>query len=103
MSVVGASGVASGAKQFEDLGLGLVESRPWRVCLSQLEVALDGSVIGGAVLHSVAKGETWKGLVVACFDCGKPGGWDWVTGGSVVETDKRADTGKDICIGGLGG
>ncbi len=29
----GASGVASGAKQFEDLGLSLVEHRPWRVCL----------------------------------------------------------------------
>ncbi len=35
-----------------------------------LEVALDGSIRGGAVLHSVAKGEAWKGLVVACFDCG---------------------------------
>jgi hypothetical protein len=44
------------------------------VCL--LEVALDGSVRGGAVFHSVAEGEAWKGLVVACFDCGKPGGWD---------------------------
>ncbi len=32
-SVVGESGVASGAKQFEDVGLGLVERRPWRVCL----------------------------------------------------------------------
>jgi hypothetical protein len=31
--VVGASNVASGAKQFEDLGLGLVECRPWHVCL----------------------------------------------------------------------
>jgi hypothetical protein len=47
-----------------------------------LEVAFDGSVRGGAVLHSIAKGEAWKGLVVACFDCGKPGGWDWVTGRS---------------------
>ncbi len=55
------------------------------------------------MLHSVAKGEAWKGLVVACFDCGKPGGWDWVTCGSVVETDERADAGKVICIGGLGG
>ncbi len=68
-----------------------------------LEVALDGSIRGGAVLHSVAEGEAWKGLVVACFDCCKPGGWDWVTGGSVVETDKRADAGKVIRTGGLGG
>jgi hypothetical protein len=68
-----------------------------------LEVALDGSVRGGTVLHSIAKGEAWKGPVVAFFDCGKPGGPDWVTGRSVVETDQRADAGKVICAGGLGG
>jgi hypothetical protein len=68
-----------------------------------LEVAFDGGIRGGAVLHSVAKGEAWKGLVLACFDCEKPGGWDWVTGGSVVETDERADARKVICIGGMGG
>ncbi len=68
-----------------------------------LEVALDGSVRGGAVFHSVAEGEAWKGFVVACFDCSKPGGQDWVTGRSVVEMDKRADAGKVICTGGLGG
>ncbi len=34
-----------------------------------LEVALDGSVRGGAVLHSIAEDEAWKGLVIACFDC----------------------------------
>jgi hypothetical protein len=55
------------------------------------------------VLHSVVEGEAWKGVVVACFDFCKPGGRDWVTGGSVVETDERADTGKVICAGGLGG
>ncbi len=71
------------------------------VCL--LEVAFDGGVRGGAVIHSIAKGEAWKGLVVACFDCGLPGGWDWVAGKSMVETDKRADAGKVICTGGLGG
>ncbi len=37
------------------------------------EVAFDGSIRGEAVLHCIAKGEAWKGLVVACFDCGKPG------------------------------
>ncbi len=68
-----------------------------------LEVALDGSVRGRAVFHRIAESEAWKGLVVACFDCYKPGGWDWVTGGSVVETDNRADAGKVICAGGLGG
>ncbi len=68
-----------------------------------LEVAFDGGIRGGAVLHSIAKSEAWKGLVVACFDCAKAGGRDWVTGGRVVETDKRADAGKVICIGGLGG
>ncbi len=55
------------------------------------------------MLHSIAKGEVWKGLVVACFDCSKSDGWDWVTGGSVVETDKRADAGKVIRAGGLAG
>ncbi len=68
-----------------------------------LEVALDGSVRGGTAFHSVAEGEAWKGLVVACFDCGKPGGQDCVTGGSVVEMHKRADAGKVIHAGGLGG
>ncbi len=68
-----------------------------------LEVAFDGSIRGGAVLHGVAKGEAWKGLVVAGFDCGKPHGQDWVTGRSMVETDKRVDAGKVICAGGLGG
>jgi hypothetical protein len=32
-SVVRASGVASGAKRFEDLGMGLVKHMPWHVCL----------------------------------------------------------------------
>jgi hypothetical protein len=32
-SVVGASGMASGAKQFEDLGMGLVERISWSICL----------------------------------------------------------------------
>ncbi len=68
-----------------------------------LEVAFDSSVRGGAVLHSIAKGEALKGLVVACFDCSKPGGRDWVAGGSMVATDKRADAGKVIRAGGLGG
>ncbi len=68
-----------------------------------LEVVFDGGVREGAVLHSVAKGEAWKGLVVACFDCGKPGGWDWVTSRSMVEMDERADAGKIIRAGGLGG
>ncbi len=66
-------------------------------------VAFEGSVRGGAVLHSIAEGEALKGVVTACFDCYKPGGQDWVTSGSVVETDKKADAGKVICTGGLGG
>ncbi len=68
-----------------------------------LEGAFDGGVRVGAMLHSIAKGEAWKGLVVACFDCNKPGGWDWVTGGSVVVTNKRADAGKVTHVGSLGG
>jgi hypothetical protein len=68
-----------------------------------LEVALEGSIRGGAVLHSIAKVEAWEGVVVVCFDCCKPGGRDWVTGGSVLETDKRADVGKVVRAGDLGG
>ncbi len=68
-----------------------------------LEVALDGSVRGGTVLHSIVEGEAWKGLLVACFDCCESGGRDWVTCGSVVETDERADARKVIRAGGLGG
>ncbi len=68
-----------------------------------LEVAFDGSIRGGAVLFSIAKGEAWKGLVVACFDCGKPGGQDWVTSRSMVEIDERWDAGKVIHAGILGG
>jgi hypothetical protein len=67
-----------------------------------LEVALDGGVRGGAVLHCFVEGDAWKGVVVACFDGCKKGGWDWVTGRSMVETDK-ADAGEVIRAGGLGG
>jgi hypothetical protein len=67
-----------------------------------LEVALDGGIIGGAMLHCIVEGETWKGDVVVYFDCCKSGGWDWVTGGGVVETDKRADAGEVVHAGGLG-
>ncbi len=68
-----------------------------------LEVALDGSIRRGAVLHRVVEGEAWKGVVVACFDCCKPGGQDWSTGRSMVETDDRADAGKVVHASGLGG
>jgi hypothetical protein len=54
-------------------------------------------------VYSIVEGTAWKCVLVACFDCCKPGGWDWVTSGSVVKTDKRADAGKVVCAGGLGG
>jgi hypothetical protein len=68
-----------------------------------LEMALDGGVRGGTVLYCIAEGEAWKGVLVACFDCCEQGGWDWVTGGSMVEVDKRADAGEVVRAGGLGG
>ncbi len=68
-----------------------------------LEVALDGGIRGGAVLHCIVEGEAWKGVVVACFVCCKPGGWDWVCSRSVVETDERTDAGEVVCTDGLGG
>ncbi len=67
-----------------------------------LEVAFDGSIRGGAVLHSIAKGEAWKGFVVACFDCGKPGGRDWVIGGSVVETTRELMLGRSYALAAWG-
>ncbi len=54
------------------------------------------------MLHSVAEGEAWKGVVVACYDWCKPGGRDWVTSRSMVETDERAKAGMVIHAGGLG-
>ncbi len=67
-----------------------------------LEVALDGGIRGGAVLHCIAEGKDWKGVVVTCIDGCEPGGRDWITGRSVVETDKRADAGEVVRAGGLG-
>ncbi len=68
-----------------------------------LEVALDGGVRGGAVIHCVVEGEAWKGAVIACFNGCEPGGQDWVTGGSVVEMDESADAWEAVCAGSLGG
>jgi hypothetical protein len=67
-----------------------------------LEVALDGGIRGGAVLHCVAEGGARKGVIVACFDGCKTVGKDWVTNGGMVETDESADTGEVIHAGGLG-
>ncbi len=55
------------------------------------------------MLHCIEEGDPWKGVVVACFDCCKSGGWDWVISGSMVEMDEGADAGKVIRAGGLGG
>ncbi len=54
------------------------------------------------MINCIAEGEAWKGVVVACFDCCKPRGQDWVTGRSMVEMDERADAGEVVCAGGLG-
>ncbi len=69
--------------------------------LHLLEVALDGGVRGGAVLHCFAEGEARKGVIVACFDGCKPGEKDRITGGGVVEMDKSTDTWEVVCVGGL--
>ncbi len=58
-----------------------------------LEMALDGGIRGGAVLHCIAEGEARKGVIVACFDGCKPSGRDWVTSKGMVEMDKSADAG----------
>ncbi len=68
-----------------------------------LEVALDGGIRGGAVLHCVAEGEAGKGVIVSCFDGCKPGGRNWVTSRGVVERDKSIDAGEVVRTGDLGG
>ncbi len=68
-----------------------------------LEVALDGGVREGAVLHCVAECEAWKGVVVACFGGCEPGGRDWLTSRRMMEADKSADAGEVVCTGGLEG
>jgi hypothetical protein len=68
-----------------------------------LEVALDGGVRGGAVLHCIAEDEAGKGVIVTCFDGCKPGGGDWVIGGGVVDRYKSTDAGEVIHVGGLEG
>jgi hypothetical protein len=65
-----------------------------------LEVALDGGVRGGAVLHPVAEGAAWKGVIVACFDGCEPGGRNWITSGGMVEMVKSADAGEGLHAGG---
>jgi hypothetical protein len=68
-----------------------------------LEVALDGGIRGGAVLHCIVEGETGKGVIVACFDGCEPGRRDWVISRGMVEKDKSTDAGEVVCAGGQGG
>ena len=66
-----------------------------------LEVAFDGGIGGGTVLHCIAKGEAREGRVVSCFDGGKPGGRNRIAGGDMVEADKCVDAGEVVGIVGL--
>jgi hypothetical protein len=68
-----------------------------------LEVAFDGGIGGGTVLHCIAEGEAREGRVVSCLDGSKPGGWDWIAGGGMVEADKCIDAGEVVGIVGLMG
>ena len=66
-----------------------------------LEVAFDGGIGGGTVLHCIAKGEAREGRVVSCLDGGKPGGRNRIAGGGMVEADKCVDAGEVVGIVGL--
>ncbi len=66
-----------------------------------LEVAFDGGIRGGTVLHCIANGEVREGRVVSCLDGGKPGGWNWIAGGGMVEADKCINAGEVVGIVGL--
>jgi hypothetical protein len=66
-----------------------------------LEVSFDCGVEGETVFHCIVEGEAREGSVVASFDGGKPGGWDWITGGGVVEAIKCINAGEVVGIIGL--
>ena len=68
-----------------------------------LEVAFDGGIGGGTVLHCIAEGEPREGRVVSCLDGSKPGGWDWIASEGIVEADKCNDAGEVVGIVGLMG
>ena len=66
-----------------------------------LEVAFDGGIGGRVVLHCIAKGEDREGGVVSCLDDSKPGGWEWIAGGGMVEVDECIVAGEVVGIVGL--
>ncbi len=66
-----------------------------------LEVAFDGGIGGGTVLHCIAKDEAREGRVVSCLDGGKPGGRNWIASGGMVEVDECIDAGEVVGIVGL--
>ena len=55
----------------------------------------DGTIFGG-----VCVGEAWPGGVVAGFDGGQPGGFDWEACGGVEVADERADAGEVVGVEG---
>ncbi len=83
----------------------MVEVGAWRSidCDVLFEVSFDVGIRGGAVLHGIVEGKAREGGIVSCFDGCKPGGWDWVTGEGMVESNKSADAGELIHIVGLRG
>ncbi len=66
-----------------------------------LEVAFDGDIGGGTVLHCIAKGEAREGRIVTCLDGGEPRGRHWIASGGMVEADKCVDAGEVVGIVGL--
>ncbi len=55
------------------------------------------------MFHCIAEGKAREDCIVFCFDGCKPDGWDWVTGGGMVESDKSLDAGEVIHAVGLRG
>ena len=53
------------------------------------------------MLHCIAEGEAREGRLVTCLDGGKPGGWNWIAGGGMVEADKCVDAGEVVGTVGL--
>ena len=58
-----------------------------------LEVSLESFDGDRAVFRCVGVGEAWPGRVVACFDGGYPGRFDWEACGGVKVSNECADAG----------
>ena len=58
---------------------------------------LDGN---GTIFGGICVGKAWPGVVVAGFEGGQPGGFDWEACGGVEVADERANAGEVVGVEG---